>query len=153
MLRISKLADYGTIVMVFLVNHQKKLCNARDIAQKTHLTVPTVSKILKKLTASGLLMSVRGASGGYRLQKSPEQISVADILFALDEQRGIIECHMKSSDCSLGKVCGLQTNWRIISQAVESALSSVSLSTLAQPHLSAHDLEQVKKIAIGVERG
>ena len=153
MLRISKLADYGTIVMVFLVNHQDKLCNARDIALQTHLTVPTVSKLLKKLTAAGLLMSVRGVSGGYRLHKSPDEISVADILFALDEQRGIIECHMKSSDCSLGQVCGLQTNWRIISQAVESALSSVSLSTLAQPHLSAHDLERVKKIAIGVERG
>jgi FeS assembly SUF system regulator len=153
MLRISKLADYGTIVMVFLVNHQEKLCNARDIALQTHLSVPTVSKLLKKLTAAGLLMSVRGVSGGYRLQKSPEEISVADILFALDEQRGIIECHMKSSDCSLGKVCGIQTNWRIISQAVESALSSVSLASLAQPHLSAQDIERVKKIAIGVERG
>jgi len=153
MLRISKLADYGTIVMVFLVKHQEKLCNARDIALQTHLSVPTVSKLLKKLTAAGLLMSVRGVCGGYRLQKSPEEISVADILFALDEQRGIIECHIKSSDCSLGKVCGIQTNWRIISQAVESALSSVSLASLAQPHLSAQDIERVKKIAIGVERG
>jgi len=153
MLRISKLADYGTIVMVFLVKHQEKLCNARDIALQTHLSVPTVSKLLKKLTTAGLLMSVRGVCGGYRLQKSPEEISVADILFALDEQRGIIECHIKSSDCSLGKVCGIQTNWRIISQAVESALSSVSLASLAQPHLSAQDIERVKKIAIGVERG
>lgn len=153
MLRISKLADYGTIVMVFLVKHQEKLCNARDIALQTHLSVPTVSKLLKKLTAAGLLMSVRGVCGGYRLQKSPEEISVADILFALDEQRGIIECHIKSSDCSLGKVCGIQANWRIISQAVESALSSVSLASLAQPHLSAQDIERVKKIAIGVERG
>jgi FeS assembly SUF system regulator len=153
MLRISKLADYGTIVMVFLVKHQEKLCNARDIALQTHLSVPTVSKLLKKLTTAGLLMSVRGVCGGYRLQKSPEEISVADILFALDEQRGIIECHIKSSDCSLGKVCGIQANWRIISQAVESALSSVSLASLAQPHLSAQDIERVKKIAIGVERG
>ena len=153
MLRISKLADYGTIVMVFLVNHQEKLCNARDIALQTHLSVPTVSKLLKKLTTAGLLMSVRGVSGGYRLQKSPDEISVAEILFALDEQRGIIECHMKSSDCSLGQVCRIQTNWRIISQAVESALSSVSLASLAQPHLSAQDIERVKKIAIGVERG
>lgn len=150
MLRISKLADYGTIVMVFLVHHQNQLSNARDIAIQTHLSVPTVSKLLKKLTAAGLLISVRGVNGGYRLQKSPDKISVADILFALDEQRGIIECHIKSSDCALGQVCGLQTNWRIISQAIESALSSVSLARLAQPHLSAHAMERVK-IVIGVE--
>ena len=153
MLRISKLADYGTVVMVYLVHHQDKLCNARDIATHTHLSIPTVSKLLKKLTSAGLLISVRGASGGYKLQRSAAEISVADILFALDEQRGIIECHMKSSDCSLGQVCRIQTNWRIISQAVESALSSVSLDALAQPHFPESDLERVKQLANGVERG
>lgn len=153
MLRISKLADYGTVVMVYLVHHQDKLCNARDIATHTYLAIPTVSKLLKKLTSAGLLFSVRGASGGYKLQRSAAEISVSDILFALDEQRGIIECHLKSSDCSLGGVCRIQTNWRIISQAVESALSSVSLAALAQPQFPASDLERVKQLAIGVERG
>ena len=153
MLRISKLADYATVVMVYLVHHQDKLCNARDIAIHTHLSMPTVSKILKQLTVADLLVSVRGVSGGYRLSRMPESISVADILFALDEQRGIIECHMKPDDCSLGKVCGIQRNWRMISQAIESALTSVSLATLATPELSAQDAAQVRQLAMGVKRG
>lgn len=153
MLRISKLADYGTVVMVYLVHHQDKLCNARDIATHTHLSIPTVSKILKQLTAASLLVSVRGVSGGYRLSCSPDLISVADILFALDEHRGIIECHMKPDDCSLSKVCGIQRNWRIISQAIESALTSVSLASLAAPELSAHHAAQVRQLAMGVKRG
>ena len=153
MLRVSKLADYGTVVMVYLVRHQDKLCSARDIATHTHLSIPTVSKILKQLTAAGLLVSVRGVSGGYRLSRLPELISVADILFALDEQRGIIECHMKPDDCSLSKVCGIQGNWRIISQAIESALISVSLASLAAPELSAQDAAQVRQLAMGVKRG
>jgi len=153
MLRVSKLADYGTVVMVYLVHHQDKWCNARDIATHTHLSIPTVSKILKQLTAASLLVSVRGVSGGYRLGCLPELISVADILFALDEQRGIIECHMKPDDCSLSKVCGIQGNWRIISQAIESALASVSLASLAAPELSAQDAAQVRQLAMGVKGG
>lgn len=62
MLRISKLADYGTVVMVYLAKHPQDLCNARDIAVHTHLSVPTVSKILKRLAGAGLLASVRGVS-------------------------------------------------------------------------------------------
>ena len=153
MLRISKLADYGTVVMVYLAQHQGKLCNARDIAAHTHLSVPTVSKLLKQLTVAGLLVSVRGVSGGYRLHKSPHEISVTDILFALEEHRGIIECDQQPNDCSLSHVCGIQKNWRIISRAIESALTSVSLASLAEPVFPAADIERIKQLAMGVKRG
>ena len=151
MLRISKLADYATVVMVYLVHHHDKLCNARDIAKETHLSVPTVSKILKQLTGSGLLISVRGVSGGYRLQRSPAAISVSDILFALDENRGIIECDKQPNDCSLSKVCRVQSNWRLISRAIEAALTSVSLESLAQPVFSNEHLQRIKQLAMGVK--
>ena len=153
MLRISKLADYGTVVMVYLAQNADKLCNARDIAMHTHLSIPTVSKILKQLTTAKLLVSVRGVAGGYQLQKNAKDISVADILFALDEQRGIIECHNKPHDCSLSKVCSIQTNWRIISQAIEAALTSVTLESLAQPVFSVEHVERVRQLAMGVKRG
>ena len=153
MLRVSKLADYGTVVMVYLVHHQEKLCNARDIALQTHLSMPTVSKLLKKLTAAGLLVSVRGVSGGYRLQRHPSEISVVDILFALDEHRGIIECDTHSNDCSISHVCRIQTNWRLISRAIESALASVTLESLAKPVFPIEHLKRVKQLAMGVERG
>ncbi|WP_426741117.1 SUF system Fe-S cluster assembly regulator, partial [Pseudomonas aeruginosa] len=105
MLRVSKLADYGTVVMVYLAKHSQELCNARDIALHTHLTVPTVSKILKRLTSAGLLTSVRGVSGGYRLQRPATEISVSQIIFALEEHRGFTECSMQPNDCFLQGVC------------------------------------------------
>ncbi|MDF1757410.1 MAG: SUF system Fe-S cluster assembly regulator [Legionellaceae bacterium] len=135
MLRISKLADYGTIVMVYLAKHTTKLCNARDIALHTHLSMPTVSKLLKKLTAADLLISVRGVQGGYRLQRDALNISLADIIYALDVTRGLTECSHKPNDCSLQSVCHVQGNWRIISQAIDSALNSVSLDDLTRPSL------------------
>ena len=153
MLRISKLADYGTVVMVYLARHAQELCNARDIALHTHLTVPTVSKILKRLTSAGLLTSVRGASGGYRLLRPAAGISVAQIIFALEEHRGFTECSLQPNDCSLQGVCTIQGNWRSISQAIEAALDSVSLETLAKPTLQARDIERVRQLASGVNRG
>lgn len=153
MLRISKLADYGTVVMVYLAKRPTQLCNARDIALHTHLAMPTVSKLLKRLTTAGLLASVRGVNGGYRLQRAASDISVAQIIYALDESRGLTECSAYHNECSLQGVCHIQGNWQLISQAIESALDSVSLEVLAMPTLPALDLERIKNLATGVSRG
>jgi FeS assembly SUF system regulator len=153
MLRISKLADYGTVVMVYLAKHNQDLCNARDIALHTHLAVPTVSKILKRLTSAGLLTSVRGTAGGYRLQRSPTEISVSQIIYALEEHRGFTECSLQPNECSLQGVCAIQGNWRLISHAIESALNSVSLEALAKPTLQAREIERIQQLASGVNSG
>ncbi len=152
MLRISKLADYGTVVMVYLAKRSEQLCNARDIALHTHLTVPTVSKLLKRLTTAGLLTSVLGVNGGYRLQRNASEISVAHIIYAMDETRGLTECSAHHNECSLQGVCHIQGNWRLISQSIEAALNSVSLAALAMPTLPTVDLERIKNLATGVSR-
>lgn len=152
MLRISKLADYGTVVMVYLARRAPALCNARDIAQHTHLKVPTVSKLLKKLTATGLLFSVRGVNGGYRLAKSAEDISIAQVIYSLEDQKGFIACRVDPNTCSIGHVCGIQGNWRLISQAIEAALESVTLDVLAKPVVPATDLARIQKMVSGVHR-
>lgn len=154
MLRISKLADYGTVVMVYLAKRTQTLCNARDIAQHTHITVPMVSKLLKKLTAAGLLTSVRGVNGGYRLQREATAISVAAIIYALEDNRGFTECSLQPNECSLQGVCHVQGNWQLISRAIETALDSVSLDMLAKPTLQAVEIERIRQIASsGVSRG
>lgn len=155
MLRISKLADYGTVIMVYLAKCPQKLCSARDIASHTHLALPTVSKLLKRLTAVGLLSSERGVSGGYKLQRPAAKISVAEIIYALEDHRGLTECSAQPNVCSLQGFCHVQGNWQLISLAIESALDSVSLESLAQPTFQAADLERIKKIVErpGVSRG
>lgn len=153
MLRISKLTDYGTVVMVCLAKRAPALSSARDISEATHLAIPTVSKLLKRLTAAGLLTSVRGASGGYRLQRGAAEITVAQIIYALDEQRGLTECSQNHDTCALHRVCHVQSNWRAISSAIESALESVSLEALAMPAIPAASLLRVKQLAIGVRHG
>lgn len=153
MLRISKLADYGTVVMVYLSKQANNLRSARDIALHTHLSLPTVSKILKRLTRAGLLTSIRGVSGGYRLLLPAHAISVAQIIYALEEYRGFTECSVKPNDCALQDVCTIQMNWKQISLAIETALESVSLDSLAKPNLGASDIARVRQLASGVNCG
>lgn len=153
MLRLSKLADYATVVMVYLAKNVQKLSNARDIATKTHLSLPTVSKLLKALTTEGLLISVRGVAGGYRLARSAADISVSEIIYAFEAHRGFTECSLESNDCALKGVCTIQDNWRMISRAIEEALDNVSLSSLAQPVIAAVEIEKLKKLANGASHG
>lgn len=135
MLRISKLADYATLIMAYLARSVDKLQSARDIADATNLTMPTVSKLLKKLSKAKLLTSERGASGGYKLCKNVHDISLADIIYALEEHRGLTECSYDAESCSLHNVCLMQHNWRLVSQTIDSVLTSVSLRDFINPNL------------------
>ncbi len=87
-------------------------------------------------------------AGGYRLAHPATDISVAQIIYALEEQRGFTECSLQPNDCSLQHVCTIQGNWRLISHAIETALDSVSLDALAKPTLRKKDIERVRRLAV-----
>src|SRR3990172_7806539 len=99
MLRISRLTDYGTMILVHLASRAGRVCSASDVAAGTHVALPTVQKILKLLARSGLIVSVRGAEGGYSLGRPVELISAADILDVLEGPVAITECSLSDSHC------------------------------------------------------
>ena len=145
MLRISKLADYATVVMVYLARHQG-LFNAKEIASQSHLAAPTVSKLLKLLAASQLVVSQRGSKGGYQLAQKAGDISVVQMIQAVEGQKGLTECSYHAGDCALEAVCAIRDNWQVISRAVNDALRKVTLAQLAQPQLKEHHIGE--KIAL-----
>lgn len=134
MFRLSRLADYGAVVMVYLARKHGHLCSAREISAKTHLPLPTVSKLLKLLSGAHLLISVRGVAGGYRLAREPQAINLADIISALEERHGLVDCVSQGGGCALESVCFVQDKWRVISKAIEQSLAAVSLASLASPN-------------------
>lgn len=134
MLRISKLADYGTMVTAYMARRPDQLFNAGEIAQALHLGQPTVSKILKMLGRDTLVVSVRGAAGGYTLARSPELITVAEIIDAMEEQPfGLTECSATDGACTQEDTCIIRGNWRRINGAVRRALEEVSLADMIRP--------------------
>ena len=134
MLRVTKLADYGIIILTYLASHGGRTFNARDIAAGARLPLPVVSKILKLLARNGLLASRRGIKGGFGLARKPETISVAQIIRALEGPIAVTECTDRiNGDCGLETGCPVRTNWHLINQAIHQALEKITLAEMTQP--------------------
>jgi FeS assembly SUF system regulator len=131
MLRISKLTDYGTVVLACLAAQPDRLWTASEVAECTRVALPTVSKLLKKLQRSGLVISTRGSHGGYQLASPPAQISAARILDALEGPFAITECSGQHSHCGIESNCRVGHTWQRVNGAIRRALSDISLAQLA----------------------
>jgi FeS assembly SUF system regulator len=135
MIRLAKLTDYGLVLMTTVARKSSaSVHTARDLAMMTKLPLPTVSKLLKQLLQSGMLVSHRGINGGYSLAKDPSEISVAEIIAAIEGPIALTECSSDISGlCELERSCPTKTNQRVLSEVVRGALQKVTLSDLAQP--------------------
>ena len=107
--------------------------NARELASCANLPMPVVSKLLKSLTRAGLLVSQRGAKGGYGLARSATDISVVEMITALEGPVAITECATHPGMCAQESTCHVRDPWRQINGAVTSALERVTLADLAKP--------------------
>lgn len=133
MLRISRLTDYSTIVMAYLAAHSDRAHKAKDIAQHTHVALPTVSKLLKLLTRAGLLVAQRGAKGGYILAIPAEKITLAQVIHAIEGNIALTECGHHHSTCMMESLCAIRGNWRIINGAIQETLQKISLAEMTKP--------------------
>lgn len=131
MLRISKLTDYGTVVLAHLATCESSVVSAAEVASATGVALPTVSKLLKTLARAGLVASTRGPSGGYRLARSAREISAADVVDALEGPVSITECSSADSHCEHESVCSVGGAWQRINIAIRMALSEVTLLDLS----------------------
>lgn len=130
MLRISRLTDYATVILARLGGGG--LASAADIAERTHIGVPTVSKLLKELQHAGLVRSVRGAHGGYQLTKPAAEINAADIIDAVEGPVAVTECASGAGQCGIEATCQVGHGWQRISIAIHRALREVSLEELVR---------------------
>jgi FeS assembly SUF system regulator len=142
MLRVSKLTDYGTLVMSQMARFPERVHSASDLAVALGLGVPTVSKILKSLARHGLVIGVRGLHGGYTLERAPQDITIADIVDALEDRPfGLTECSATAGVCDIEEACHVRSNWRSISGIVRRALEDVSLADMVGPTPQEHAVD------------
>ena len=153
MLRVSKLADYGTVVMASMARDPGRVHSAADMAMRIGLAAPTVSKILKMLARSGLVTSSRGAKGGYRLRCDPAEISVAQIVGAMDGPIGMTECSTGPGICAQEAACTVRANWQTINHIVLDALSQVTLAQMTKPLAPRVPLDHLKRRATQATTG
>ena len=131
MIRIARLTDYGIVLLTHFPRDGRSIVNARDLAAEANLPLPTVSKILKALSKAGLLVSHRGVAGGYSLARPPDQITVAEIIGALEGPIAMTDCAGDAHGlCTLEPCCPTQDNWRKINAAVRRALQGLTLADM-----------------------
>lgn len=149
MLKISKLTDYATVIMSYLALEPAGVFSATRIAKEIHIATPTVSKLLKMLSEAGLVKSFRGTEGGYQLALLARDITVADVVFAIEGNLAVTECCATESACAIDASCNLKDNWKIINRIIVDALKKVTLRDMTQS-LTGHSLT-LRGIPIKVE--
>jgi FeS assembly SUF system regulator len=137
MLRMSKMTDYGIVLMAELARADGGTRTTRELAARTRVSLPSASKVLKGLLAAGLVVSHRGASGGYGLARPAEAISLAELVSALEGPVSLTECGQHQggpgAPCELESVCQVRSHWRLINQAIQDALGKLTLADLRAP--------------------
>jgi FeS assembly SUF system regulator len=132
MLRMSRLTDYGLVLLTHLASAPvDQVHNARELAESAHLPLPMVSKILKVLTREGFLVSQRGAKGGYSLARRPQDVTVVAVIDALEGPIALTECGAGS--CEREANCVVRAPWQRINRVVRQSLEDVRLADLITP--------------------
>ena len=133
-MRLSSLADYAVVMMSAAARHcgQAQL-NAAHLAEETGIPLPTVQKLVSKLSHAGLLRSVRGAGGGFRLARPAAAVTLADVIEAIEGPIAMTSCiDTGKHDCGLEGSCRVQAHWPVVNNAVRGALAGINLTSLAR---------------------
>jgi|SRR4051794_2448176 FeS assembly SUF system regulator len=133
-MRLSHLADYAVVLMTAAARRPAGArLSATDLSCETGVPLPTTQKLMGQLAGCGLLSSVRGAGGGFALARGAHEISLADIVEAVEGPIAMTVCSEGRTDCALDAHCRIKPHMGVVGNAVRGALGAVSLTSLCGP--------------------
>ena len=134
MLRLNRMTEYAIVVLGALAHRHGDVVATAHLAALTGLAQPTVAKVSKFLLAADLVETQRGVRGGYRLTKAPVNISLVDIVEAMEGPIAVTDCVDGSQDpCAVRDRCFMNNHWNHVNLAIRNALNDVSLKNLIDP--------------------
>ena len=134
MLRLNRITDYAVVVLTQMANEPDKRVTAPQLSEESNVPAPTVAKVLKALAREGVLASQRGVNGGYRLARPAGDISMLEVIRALEGPISLTACvDGAEGDCNVELLCPVRGNWDRVNTAIRSALADVSLEDMAIP--------------------
>ena len=137
MIKLNRITDYAVVVLAQMAREPGRLVTAPQLSHDSAVPLPTVAKLLKELARAQVLTSHRGVNGGYTLARAPEDISVLEIVGALEGPVALTSCVEEADDdCSVESLCPMRGNWNKVNSVIRSALSSVSLADMALPAMT-----------------
>ncbi|MBA3666865.1 MAG: SUF system Fe-S cluster assembly regulator [Sphingomonas sp.] len=133
-MRLTHLADYAVVMMTAAARREAaSRLSATELSDETGVPLPTAQKLMQRLAAAGLLVGTRGSGGGYALARPVSDISLADIVEAVEGPIAMTQCSGSDepSDCALDAHCRLKPHMGVVGEKVRGALGAVSLQELA----------------------
>ena len=135
MIRISTKGRYGTRAMLDLaLNHENGLVLLKDIAERQDISIGYLEQIIPSLKAAGLVNSSRGAHGGYALARIPADITLKEIISALEGPLSLVECIKDPKICNKTDLCTTRDLWNDLNEKIDDYLVSVTLQQLVDKH-------------------
>ncbi|HEY8964760.1 MAG TPA: SUF system Fe-S cluster assembly regulator [Alphaproteobacteria bacterium] len=133
MIKLSRLSDYAVVVLETLSRDISTSLSASQIALESGLPEPTVAKVLKLMAAGGLVTSSRGVNGGYAMAKAPNEMTVFDIVSAIEGRLGLTACVEGGDEpCALQGSCAMHGRWNVVNQAVQKTFESITLADMTK---------------------
>ena len=132
-MRLTHLADYAVVMMTAAARRDSQArLSAAELSADTGVPLPTAQKLMGKLASAGLLTSARGAGGGFTLARPVTEISLADIVEAVEGPIVLTSCvDAERHECALEAACQVRPHMGVVNHAVRGALGAVSLQELA----------------------
>ena len=141
-MKISTKGRYAMRLMLDLaLNNTGAPISLKDVARRQEISDKYLEQIISVLNRAGYVRSVRGAQGGYMLDKDPKDISAGDILRTLEGDLTPIDCAAFTGDtstCSGTKFCVTKTVWQRINDSVQQAVDSITLQELMEESIEIH---------------
>jgi FeS assembly SUF system regulator len=133
-MRLTSLADYAVVMMAAAARHAAGgRLSATCLSEETGVPLPTAQKLMGRLAHAGLLSSARGTGGGFRLTRDASEISLADIVEAVEGPIAMTACADDvTNDCALDGHCRVKPHLVAVNGAFRGALQGVSLASLAE---------------------
>jgi Rrf2 family protein len=133
MLKLTKKADYGLIALKHLaVNSGDASSSAKAIAECYGIPLPLLAKILQKLTKLGMLQSVAGTNGGYRLARSANSITALEVIRAIDGPIILTNCFTAHGECDQSEKCNVREPLRKVHEGILSLLNTITISDMSK---------------------
>jgi FeS assembly SUF system regulator len=133
MLRLTKKADYSLIALKHLASRHadpKNAASAKEVADTYGIPLPLLSKILQKLTKAGFLVSEHGTNGGYKLARSPQQITALEVIRTIDGPIILTECFTEHAHCDHSVRCSVRKPLRRIHEGILRLLNNVTIQDM-----------------------
>lgn len=140
MIKFSTRGEYGIRMMVEIARHYKSgPVSLTEVARAEDLPLPYLEQLVGRLRKSNLLLSHQGAHGGYELARTPGDVTIGDVLRALEGPIAPMMCATEAIDdveCARQSLCTVSTVWQRVRDAVAGALDSITLAELVPPKIN-----------------